>query len=209
MRDNPTGSYQALVAVRTPDGLRILFDPAQMEDGVFDRPALPPSQLKERRSRAASFSTYLRYTFQSRCHRQCGVCRVPEQVSADCRHPLLLQRHRRQRWCEAAMKRIISPSDSSISRITASDDLQIHLGYLVPAIIWPRSRASNRLFLMSPARRIDDLFIASPSTMAVCLCQVRRQGQDVLGATGENLHDASDFLVTPRLPVTHRDGPLL
>ena len=127
----------------------------------------PTSTGWKRRSRAASFSTYLRYsssvvapTTRSSPRASMGFSML-EASTAPSAPPAPTM------VCISSMKVTISPSESAISLSTAFRRSSNSPRYLAPATRAPMSRATTRLFLRPSGTSPDTMRWASPSAMAV------------------------------------------
>ena len=127
----------------------------------------PTSTGWKRRSSAASFSTYLRYssrvvapTTRSSPRASMGLSML-EASTAPSAPPAPTM------VCISSMKVTISPSESAISLSTALSRSSNSPRYFAPATIAPMSSAMTRLFLRPSGTSPDTMRCASPSTMAV------------------------------------------
>src|ERR1039457_5800669 len=121
----------------------------------------------KRRSRAASFSMYFRYSSSVVAPMQCnsprasmGFSRLPASIE-----PSALPAP--TTVCSSSMKRTISPADSCTSFSTALRRSSNSPRYLAPAIRAPMSSDTMRLFLSPSGTSPRMTRCASPSTIAV------------------------------------------
>ena len=121
----------------------------------------------KRRSRAASFSTYLRYsssvvapTARSAPRASIGLRRLAASTAPSAAPaPTIV--------CSSSMKRMTSPAASSISLSTAFSRSSNSPRYLAPASRAPTSSAITRLPASPSGMSPDTMRWARPSTMAV------------------------------------------
>ncbi|OPY20815.1 MAG: hypothetical protein A4E23_01041 [Methanomethylovorans sp. PtaU1.Bin073] len=122
---------------------------------------------KKRRSSAASFSMYLRYSFSVVAPIQCssprasiGLSRFPASMAPSVAPaPTMV--------CSSSMNRIICPSDSATSLSTALSRSSNSPLNLAPAMSAPMSSAIMRLSFMASGTSFFATRCARPSTMAV------------------------------------------
>ncbi len=122
---------------------------------------------RKRRSRAASFSMYFRYSFSVVAPIQCssprasmGLSRFPASIAPSVAPaPTMV-------W-SSSMNSIIWPSDSATSLSTALRRSSNSPLNLAPAISAPMSRATMRLSFMASGTSLFAIRCASASTMAV------------------------------------------
>jgi len=121
----------------------------------------------KRRSRAASFSMYLRYSSRVVAPRQCssprasmGLSMLPASIDPSARPaPTML--------CSSSMKRRILPSLALISLSTAFKRSSNSPRYLAPATSAPMSRAKRVLSFRPSGTSPLTILCARPSMMAV------------------------------------------
>ncbi len=152
----------------------------------------------KRRSRAASFSTCLRYssrvvapTARSSPRASIGLSMLAASTAPSAAPaPTIV--------CSSSMKRMISPADSVISLSTAFSRSSNSPRYFEPARSAPMSSAHTRLPLRPSGTSPATMRWASPSAMAVLPTPgIADQDRVVLRATREHLDDAADLLVAP------------
>ena len=121
----------------------------------------------KRRSRAASFSMYLRYSFNvvAPTHRSVPLARAGFNIFEASMAPSLAPAP--TRVCSSSIKRITSPSAFSTSFRTAFRRSSNSPLYLAPAMSAPISRAASRLFLRLSDTSPATIRWARPSTIAV------------------------------------------
>ena len=127
----------------------------------------PTNTIWKRRSSAASFSMYFRYSLRvvapiarSSPRARAGFS-IFEASIAPSAAPAPT------RVCSSSMNRTICPCASSISLSTAFSRSSNSPRYFAPASMDPRSRATTRLFLRTSGTSPEIILCASPSTMAV------------------------------------------
>ena len=98
--------------------------------------------------------------------------------------------------CSSSMKRMISPSASTTSLSTAFSRSSNSPRYLAPAISAPRSRATSFL-LAERFRHVagDDALGQALHDRGLAHAGLADEHGVVLGAAGQDLHDAAHFLV--------------
>ena len=121
----------------------------------------------KRRSSAASFSMYFRYSFSvvapmaRNSPRASAGFNMLEASIAPSEAPAPTS------VCSSSIKRMIWPDESSISFRTALSRSSNSPRYFAPASIAPKSREITRLFLRISGTSPEMMRCASPSTMAV------------------------------------------
>ena len=128
----------------------------------------PTNTCWKRRSRAASFSMYLRYssrvvapTRRSSPRASMGLIMLPTSMADSPVAPAPTM------VCSSSMKVMICPSDALISSRTALRRSSNSPRYLAPATIDPRSRLIRVLSFRDSGTSPATMRRASPSTMAV------------------------------------------
>ena len=127
----------------------------------------PTKTIWKRRSSAASFSMYLRYSFsvvapmaRSSPRASAGFSMLEASIAPSAAPaPTSV--------CSSSMNRMICPCDSSISFSTAFRRSSNSPRYFAPASIAPRSSETTRLFLSCSGTSPETMRCARPSTMAV------------------------------------------
>ena len=121
-----------------------------------------------RRSSAASFSMYLRYSsrvvapiIRSSPRASIGLIMLPASIAPSAPPPAPTM------VCSSSMKVITSPSASAISFRTAFSRSSNSPRYLAPATIEPMSRAMTRFPFSPSGTSPSTMRVARPSTMAV------------------------------------------
>ena len=127
----------------------------------------PTKTIWKRRSRAASFSMYLRYSFsvvapmaRSSPRASAGFSMLPASMAPSAAPAPT-------KVCSSSINRMTWPFDSSISFNSALSRSSNSPRYLAPAIMAPRSRATTRLERKISGTSPEMMRCARPSTIAV------------------------------------------
>ena len=157
----------------------------------------PTNTIWKRRSSAASFSMYLRYSFsvvapmaRSSPRASAGFSMLVASIAPSAAPaPTSV--------CSSSMNRMIWPCESSISFSTALRRSSNSPRYFAPASIEPRSSDDHALVLQH-LRHVagDDSLRQAFDDRRLADAGFADQHRIVLGAAGQHLHHAADLLVT-------------
>ncbi len=127
----------------------------------------PTNTIWNRRSSAASFSMYLRYSLSVVAPMARSSPRASAGLSILLASMAPSAAPAPTKVCSSSINRMICPFESSISLSTALSRSSNSPRYLAPASMEPRSSATTRLFLRFSGTSPETMRCASPSTIAV------------------------------------------
>ena len=157
----------------------------------------PTNTCWKRRSRAASFSMYLRYsssvvapTRRSSPRASIGLIMLPASIADSPVAPAPTM------VCSSSMKVMICPAEFLMSSSTALSRSSNSPRYLAPATIEPRSRRDDGLVAQALGYVAgDDALGQTFHDGGLTDTGLADQHRVVLGATAQHLHDASNLVV--------------
>ncbi len=201
VREHGRGHDGGILDAHAVVDLELLFEAAQNGDGVVDR-RFADQTVWKRRARAASFSTYLRYSVSVVAPMQRSSPRASAGFSMLAASIAPSAPPAPTSVCSSSMKQMISPFDSVISLRTALRRSSNSPRNLVPATIWPRSIATSFLLRKLVGHvAFEDALREAFDDGRLADAGLADEHRIVLGAPAEHLHDAADFVVA----ADHRD----